>query len=50
MLLSEPQRMIRDTMRDFARARLTPFAAEWDRQHEGSSDIQRLVNGRALAA
>jgi alkylation response protein AidB-like acyl-CoA dehydrogenase len=33
MLLSEPQRMIRDTMREFARERLAPFAAEWDRTH-----------------
>jgi len=33
MLLTESQRMIRDTMRDFARERLAPFAAEWDRAH-----------------
>jgi butyryl-CoA dehydrogenase len=33
MLLSESQRMIRDTMRSFARERLMPFAAEWDRNH-----------------
>jgi butyryl-CoA dehydrogenase len=33
MLLSESQRMIRDTMRSFARERLAPFAAEWDRNH-----------------
>src|SRR5213079_291386 len=33
MLLSESQRMIRDTMRGFARERLAPFAAEWDRGH-----------------
>jgi alkylation response protein AidB-like acyl-CoA dehydrogenase len=33
MLLTEPQRMIRDTMREFARERLAPFAAEWDRTH-----------------
>ncbi|HEY2967400.1 MAG TPA: acyl-CoA dehydrogenase family protein, partial [Casimicrobiaceae bacterium] len=33
MLLSESQRMIRDTMRNFARERLAPFAAEWDRSH-----------------
>jgi hypothetical protein len=33
MLLNEPQRMIRDTMREFARERLAPFAAEWDRTH-----------------
>jgi len=33
MLLSESQRMIRDTMRNFARERLAPFAAEWDKRH-----------------
>jgi butyryl-CoA dehydrogenase len=33
MLLNESQRMIRDTMRAFARERLAPFAAEWDRTH-----------------
>jgi butyryl-CoA dehydrogenase len=33
MLLSESQRLIRDTMRRFARERLAPFAAEWDRNH-----------------
>jgi butyryl-CoA dehydrogenase len=33
MLLSESQQMIRDTMRAFARERLAPFAAEWDRRH-----------------
>lgn len=32
MILNESQRMIRDTMRDFARERLAPFAAERDRQ------------------
>ncbi len=33
MLLSESQQMIRDTMRAFARERLAPFAAQWDRTH-----------------
>lgn len=33
MLLSESQRMIRDTLRNFAHERLAPFAAEWDRNH-----------------
>jgi hypothetical protein len=32
MLLDEQQRMIRDTMRDFARERLAPNAARWDRE------------------
>jgi len=33
MLLSEEQRLIRDTMRAFARERLAPSAARWDREH-----------------
>ena len=33
MLLSEEQRLIRDTMRAFARERLAPHAARWDREH-----------------
>jgi len=33
MLLTESQRMVRDTMRAFARERLAPFAALWDREH-----------------
>ncbi len=46
MLLSEAQRMIRDTMRSFARERLAPFAAEWDRSHsfprEALGELGRL--------
>lgn len=34
MLLNEAQQMVRDTMRTFARERLAPFAAAWDRSHE----------------
>jgi len=33
VLLNESQRLLRDTLRAFARERLTPFAAEWDRTH-----------------
>src|SRR5512143_3376086 len=32
MILTKEQEMIRDAMGDFARNRLAPFAAEWDRQ------------------
>ncbi|MBE7461170.1 MAG: acyl-CoA dehydrogenase family protein [Zoogloeaceae bacterium] len=32
MLLTQEQEMIRDAMREFARERLAPFAAEWDRK------------------
>ena len=46
MLLSESQQMIRDTMRAFARERLAPFAAEWDRTHsfprEALTELGRL--------
>src|SRR5437588_1395939 len=46
MLLNESQRLIRDTMRDFARERLAPFAAEWDRGHvfprEALAELGRL--------
>ena len=31
MILSEEQRLIRDTLRDFAREQLAPNAADWDR-------------------
>lgn len=31
MILTEEQEMIRDTARDFARAHLTPYSAEWER-------------------
>jgi len=33
MLLNDEQRLIRDTMRAFARERLAPHAARWDREH-----------------
>jgi butyryl-CoA dehydrogenase len=46
VLLNESQRMIRDTMRGFARERLLPFAAEWDRNHvfprEALAELGRL--------
>jgi len=32
VILSEEQRLIRDTLRDFARERLAPNAAQWDRE------------------
>ncbi|MBU1236610.1 MAG: acyl-CoA dehydrogenase family protein [Gammaproteobacteria bacterium] len=32
MILNEEQRLIRDTLRDFAREQLAPTAAEWDKQ------------------
>jgi len=46
MILDEQQTMIRDTMRAFARERLAPFAAEWDRSstfpREALRELARL--------
>ena len=33
MVLSEEHRMIRDALRDYARERLAPQAARWDKEH-----------------
>ncbi len=33
MILNTEQEMIRDSMRDFAREQLAPFASEWDKHH-----------------
>ncbi len=33
MILTQEQEMIRDSLREFARERLAPFAGEWDRNH-----------------
>lgn len=33
MLLTQEQKMIRDSIRIFAKERLAPFAAEWDKHH-----------------
>jgi len=33
MILSQEQKMIRDSMRVFAQERLAPFAADWDKNH-----------------
>ena len=46
MILDEQQTMIRDTMHAFARERLAPFAAEWDRSstfpREALRELARL--------
>lgn len=41
MILSEEQTQIRDMAREFARERLAPFAAEWDRTHSFPVDAMR---------
>ena len=38
MLLTEEQELIRETARRYARERLAPFSAEWDRTHEFPRD------------
>ena len=43
MILDEQQTMIRDTMRAFARERLAPFAAEWDRSSTFPRDALRQL-------
>ena len=41
MLLSEEQRLIRDSVRDFAREKLLPNAAAWDRNKTFPRDALR---------
>ncbi len=38
-MLKEEHRLLRDTLREFAQARLAPFAAEWDRRHLFPQDV-----------
>lgn len=45
MILNESQRMIQDMMRDFARERLAPHAAEWDRQSTFPAEALKELAG-----
>ena len=45
MLLDAEHRMIRDSMRDFARERLAPFAAAWDREQTFPREALRELGG-----
>ncbi len=45
MLLNEEQTLIRDTARQFARERLAPFAAEWDRDATFPADAIEEMGG-----
>jgi hypothetical protein len=45
MILSEEQAMVRDTMREFARKRLAPHAAEWDRTATFPREALRALAG-----
>jgi butyryl-CoA dehydrogenase len=48
MLLSDSQQMIRDTLRDFARERLAPNAAQWDRESTFPRDALDELAGLGL--
>ncbi len=48
MLLTQEQRMVRDAMREFARERLAPFAAQWDKR--ASFPREALAELAALGA
>ncbi|MDO4683676.1 MAG: acyl-CoA dehydrogenase family protein [Lautropia sp.] len=41
MILSEEQVMLRDSLREFCRERIVPFAADWDRDHAFPADAIR---------
>jgi butyryl-CoA dehydrogenase len=42
-MLTQEQEMVRDAMRSFARERLAPFAAEWDRDHTFPADALKAL-------
>lgn len=41
MLLNEDQQMIRDAVRSFVQAQITPHAARWDKEHHFPKDVHR---------
>ena len=41
MLLSEDQQMIRDAVRSFVQAEITPHAARWDKEHHFPTDVHQ---------
>ena len=45
MLLTPEQQSIRDTMRKFARERLAPYAAQWDRDHVFPREALKALGG-----
>ncbi len=48
MLLTEPQTMVRDMARSFARERLAPHAAEWDREVRFPAEAVREMGALGL--
>ena len=45
MILTQEQEMIRDSIHQFAQERLSPFAAEWDRNHTFPQDALKELAG-----
>ena len=45
MILTQEQEMIRDLIHQFAQERLSPFAAEWDRNHTFPQDALKELAG-----
>jgi butyryl-CoA dehydrogenase len=45
MILNEEQQMVRDMARAFARDKLAPFAAEWDREHRFPTEALAEMGG-----
>jgi len=45
MILTQEQEMIRDSIHQFAKERLAPFAAEWDRNHTFPQDALKELAG-----
>lgn len=41
MLLNEDQQMIRDAVRSFVQAQITPHAARWDKEHHFPKDVHQ---------
>ena len=45
MLLTEEQRLVRDTIRSFAQSELAPHAAQWDREHRFPREALHALGG-----
>ncbi len=45
MVLDDDHRMVQEAIRNFARERIVPYAAEWDRNHTFPRDVLRELGG-----
>lgn len=45
MVLDDDHRMVQEAIRHFARERIVPYAAEWDRNHTFPRDVLRELGG-----